>query len=418
MYAQIKGEINMSDYTKSNDILRICLDSVGDTVEHIAEIMHALDCVQASRLPRCITVWNAGDALLSGEGCNAQWNELFCKLENLQIPLILGINGRCSGTGMKLLRYADLAVMSSRTRIEGYETPQAAVRADAVNRVVPEEMLEGTVEDYARRLAAIPEPLITFGHKLYFALEKLPDRLSRSKYGATVIGEIMAIQAALNVGQPEKTCREEEGAEVSRISYRNQYDRSHAILFEIRNDVEYIQLNSPQTRNMLDWRASMELAGAYALANTIPTLKAIVVTGIGKWFHLGGIRYCQADEYERERFADQLRLRNQVMREIRVPLISAVNGECSGGGMSLVLKSDRVIASEDAVFGYPEVKHHSFACNSMVNTMDLIPKKAALNMFYYGELFSAQRAKQYGIVQEIVSRDSLNEAVEKALANL
>lgn len=162
----------------------------------------------------------------------------------------------------------------------------------------------------------------------------------------------------------------------------------------------------------------MELAGAYAVANTIPTLKAIVVTGTGKRFHLGGIRHEQDDAYEQERFADQLKIRNQIMREIKVPLTCAVNGECSGGGMSLVLKADKVIAAESAVFGYPEVQHNGFACNSMVNTMGVIPKKAALKYFYFGDLFTAKEAKQIGIVDLVVPDELLDEAVQRETEKL
>ena len=400
------------------DILNIHWAPEANTQERIRSVSATLDRLSAQHIPRCITITGEGELFLSGQDASGTMEALLARLDKLQIPVILGINGRCGGVGMELLRYADLAVASDHAQLESWECPAAAAAADAVNQVVPGQMLDATVEDYALRLAAIPEPLISFGHRLYFALEKLPNRLSRSRYGAGVISDIMAIQAALSAAQPHCPLHKEASDQLDDISYRNTYDRSHAILFEIRDNVEYIQLNMPHTHNMLDWRASMELAGAYALANSMPDLRAIVVTGVGRWFHLGGLRHCQEDAYERERFADQLRLRNQVMREIRVPLISAVNGECSGGGMSLVLKSNIVIAAEDASFGYPEVKHNSFACNSMVNTMDMIPKKAALSMFYFGELFPARKAKQYGIVHKIVSREALDEAVRQTLAQL
>lgn len=404
--------------TEDQTILKICLEQDKSSSERMAEISAALENVTEQRLPRCITILGTGEEFLTGEDSKGELRRVLDRLDQLRVPVILGINGRCSGMGMELLRYADLAVASGQAIIEGCRSPEEAEESDVVNRTVPGQALADTLEDYAMRLAAVPEPLITFGHNLYFALEKLPDRLARSQYGAGVIGDIMAIQAALNADRPQQAALGKTESQADGIQYRNDYDKTHAILFEIRNNVEYIQLNAPQTHNMLDWRTSMELAGAYALANALPELKAIVVTGVGRWFHLGGIRYCQEDAYERERFADQLRLRNQIMREIHVPLISAVNGECSGGGMSLVLKSDRVIAAEDALFGYPEVKHNGFACNSMVNTMDIIPKKAALNMFYFGELFSARKAKQYGIVHEIVSREELGEAVQRALSDL
>lgn len=408
----------MDSHAKTQTIFRIRLAPDTNCLERIAKISHELDSLEGERPPRCITILGEGDDFLQGERGSCEMKELLARLDKLQVPVILGINGKCGGAGMELLQYADLAVAADCARIEGYESPEEAADRDAVNRVVAGERLEEALEDYALRLAEVPEELIAFGHKLYFALEKLPDRLSRSKYGATVIGEIMAIQAELNKKQPQNGAYSGAEQESEEIHYKNEYDKTHAVLFEIRDHVEYIQLNMPQTHNMLDWRASMELAGAYALANAQPDLKAIVVTGTGKWFHLGGIRYCQEDEYEQERFADQLKLRNQTMREIRVPLISAVNGECSGGGMSLVLKSNRVIAAQEAVFGYPEVKHNGFACNSMVNTMDVIPKKAALNMFYFGELFSAQKAKQYGIVDEIVPKEELEQAVQRALDQL
>ena len=408
----------MGDRIEGRRILRIRLEENKDCRERIEAILAELDSLSPQCPPRCITILGEGDGFLWGESYNCEIKGILSRLDELQVPVIVGVNGKCNGIGMALLQYADLAVAANCAEIEGYESVQRALDGDAVNWIVPEEKLAEAVEDYALRLLQMPEELISFGHKLYFALEKLPDRLSRSEYGASVIGEIMAIQAELNQKHPEDAMPLFSEQEFENIHYKNENDKTHAILFEIRDRVEYIQLNMPHTHNMLDWRASMELAGAYALANAQPDLKAIVVTGIGKWFHLGGIRYCQEDEYERARFADQLKLRNQIMREICVPLISVVNGECSGGGMSLVLKSDRVIAVRDAMFGYPEIKHNGFACNSMVNTMDVIPKKAALNMFYFGELFSAQKAKQYGIVDEVVSEEELEQTIQGMLIQM
>lgn len=408
----------MVDWIKRRGILRIRLEKNKDCRERIEAISAELDSLSPQCPPRCITILGEGDGFLWGESYNCEIKGILSRLDELQVPVIVGISGKCNGIGMALLQYADLAVAANHAEIEGYESTQRALDGDAVNWIVAEEKLAEAVEDYALRLLQMPEELIAFGHKLYFALEKLPDRLSRSKYGASVIGEIMAIQAELNQKHPGDNTPLFSEQEFENLHYQNEHDKTHAILFEIRDRVEYIRLNMPHTHNMLDWRASMELAGAYALANAQPDLKAIVVTGIGKWFHLGGIRYCQEDEYERARFADQLKLRNQIMREIRVPLISVVNGECSGGGMSLALKSDRVIAVRDAMFGYPEIKHNGFACNSMVNTMDVIPKKAALNMFYFGELFSAQKAKQYGIVDEVVSEEELKQTVQGVLSQL
>lgn len=402
-------------------VVRITLEPGADTCQKVRQILSGLEEAGRSRDIRCVLIRGGGEAFLKGqiEGeLRTAWERA---LGDNRIPVVLAAGGACGGIGRELLDFADLAVAAEDAVIDGFPDAMAAAEACAVNETAKAGALDRLAEQYIERLLEIPEELIAYGHKIYFAMEKLPDKLSRSQYGATVIGEIMEIQAELNRRLSEATGEQDPYSGVQpdeEIRYERDYDRDHAVLFEVRGDVEYIKLNAPRYRNMFDWRSSMELAGAYAVANSIPTLKAIVVTGTGKRFHLGGIRHNQGDAYERERFADQLRIRNQIMRQIKVPLIAAVNGECSGGGMSLVLKSQLAIAAESARFGYPEVKHNGFACNSMVNTMGIIPKKAALKSFYFGELFSAREALKFGIVQQVVPDEELDEAVEAAVRNL
>lgn len=401
-----------------NVVYRICFGADHTTEERIGALMEGI--AAANRMPkvRCITVTALGDCFLTGAVCEAQQRAYEAAMDRNALPVLVAVNGACAGIGLDLLRRADLACAAPHASIEGYVDAQAALEAFEINEVAEPEAF---LAQYAQRLITMPEPLIRFGHRTYFAMEKLPDKLQRSQYGASVIDEVMSIQAQLNRAVRAANGGRDPYSDVEpdeEIAYAHPFDEQHAILFEFRDDVEYIQLNAPRFRNMFDWRSSMELAGAYAIANMMPELKAIVVTGTGKRFHLGGIRHNQDDPYEQARFAEQLRIRNQIMRQIRVPLIAAVNGECSGGGMSLVLKAQVVIAAESATFGYPEIRHQGFACNSMVNTMGVIPKKPALKCFYFGDLFSAREAQRFGFVHQVVPDDQLEEAVERTLAGL
>ncbi len=402
-------------------VYEIVLDPARTLKDNVSCIQDELKRAAVLESIRCITITGQGSVFLTGQLNPEQKQDLETVFDQNKIPVILAVNGQCEGAGKYLLETADLAVAADTAVIEGFKDIKEAVKASAVNEVTSPGQLEELLKQYVKRLLAVPAQLIAYGHKIYFAMEKMPDKLTRSKYGASVIDEIMEIQAELNRKLREETGKADPYSGVQpdeEITYKHEYDKEHSVLFEIRDNVEYIQLNAPRYRNMMDWRTSMELAGAYAVANTIPTLKAIVVTGTGKRFHLGGIRHEQDDAYEQERFADQLKIRNQIMREIKVPLTCAVNGECSGGGMSLVLKADKVIAAESAVFGYPEVQHNGFACNSMVNTMGVIPKKAALKYFYFGDLFTAKEAKQIGIVDLVVPDELLDEAVQRETEKL
>ena len=408
-------------------ILRVVWNTETDTETRARVLAEALEKAAVCPEIRCVTVTGEGDTFLTGtadKDTEARLAEAFGKNP---VPVVLAVNGALNGIGREVLERADLAIAGGSALIGEFKGKEAEEQY-AVNEIVPDELLLKRTEDYAQRLLSFPAELIRFGHKAYFALEKLPDRASRARFSSENLQmEIIGIQSRLKLDgrkagadgteDETKACAAGTGAEPE-VNYEFPEDAEHAVLFEFRNDVEYIQLNTPGYGQRFDWRSSMELAGAYAVGNTVPGLKAIAVTGTGGKFHLGGIRHHPESSRERRLFSDQLDIRNRVMRGIHVPLIAAVNGECSGGGMSLPLKADYVIASKSARFGYPEIRHNDFACNAMVNTMGVIPKKAALKCFYFGELFTASDAERFGIVDRVAEDGMLAAELEKVLEQI
>jgi enoyl-CoA hydratase len=91
--------------------------------------------------------------------------------------------------------------------------------------------------------------------------------------------------------------------------------------------------------------------------------------------------------------------------ECEVPVIAAVQGFCVGGGIGLAGNADVLIASDDAVFGLPEVDRG--ALGAATHLSRLVPLHRVRAMFYTGENATAAELHAYGSVLEVVPRDAL-----------
>ncbi|MEA2681963.1 MAG: enoyl-CoA hydratase [Chloroflexota bacterium] len=102
--------------------------------------------------------------------------------------------------------------------------------------------------------------------------------------------------------------------------------------------------------------------------------------------------------------------------ECEVPVIAAVQGFCVGGGIGLVGNADIIVASDDAVFGLPEVDRG--ALGAATHLSRLVPGKRMRAMFYTGENASAQELKSYGSILEVVTRDDLRDCARRVAARI
>jgi enoyl-CoA hydratase/carnithine racemase len=99
--------------------------------------------------------------------------------------------------------------------------------------------------------------------------------------------------------------------------------------------------------------------------------------------------------------------------EVWKPTIAAVNGYCLGYGLTLVTACDFVVASDRAVFGFPEVR---IGVPTIVGAIRL-PKKIgmqhALELLLTGDRIDAARAKEIGLVLDVVEHDDLLPAARR-----
>ena len=107
--------------------------------------------------------------------------------------------------------------------------------------------------------------------------------------------------------------------------------------------------------------------------------------------------------------------------EIFKPIIAAVNGFCLAQGGGIALASDIRIASEQAQFGWPQAKRGIGSVSGPCMLAQRVPLNFALEFLFTGDLISAQRALELGIVNMVVPHAELmaktDEVVQKILQN-
>ena len=179
-----------------------------------------------------------------------------------------------------------------------------------------------------------------------------------------------------------------------------------------------ITLNRPEVRNAFDEDVIASLTAAASSAATDDTIRAIVLAGRGKAFCAGAdvAWMAKAVAYthgENLRDAEDLARMLERLDTLSVPLIGRVQGAALGGGVGLAAVCDIVIAADDAVFALSEVKLGILPAVVSPYVLRKIGVSAARELFLTGSRFGAARAREIGLVHEIVPAADLDAAVAR-----
>ena len=179
-----------------------------------------------------------------------------------------------------------------------------------------------------------------------------------------------------------------------------------------------ITLNRPQVRNALSPDLVTHFHAALDRVEARDDVAAVIVTGEGQAFCGGAdlkiLQEMTAQSAEEAR-QDSQRLMNFFRRvhEFPKPIIAAVNGSAMAGGCGLASVCDIVLAAEDAVFGYPEVRVGFVPALVAVFLVRICGEKKARELLLTGRVFSAQEAQEMGLVNHVVARESLLEKAQE-----
>jgi enoyl-CoA hydratase/carnithine racemase len=193
------------------------------------------------------------------------------------------------------------------------------------------------------------------------------------------------------------------------------------VRLERKGDVLWIWIDREARRNALNPQVLAGIEDAVRTAEADPDIRALVLTGVGeKAFCAGADLSKGASTFNAapdEPTTDFGRLARRV-RMLGVPLIARVNGACVAGGFGLLGLCDLVIAADHARFGLPEVKVGVFPMQVLVFLRATMHARHINELCLTGDLISAARAAEMGVVNQVVPMAELDTAVEAMLAKL
>lgn len=183
------------------------------------------------------------------------------------------------------------------------------------------------------------------------------------------------------------------------------------ILTEEKDGILYITINRPDKLNALNRKTIEEIESVFIYAEQLDSVRVIILTGAGDKAFVAG-----ADISEFSSFSDEeamnLSLYGQSVfsriESLRKPVIAAVNGYALGGGCELALACHLRVASQNAMFGLPEVTLGLLPGYGGTQRLPLIIGRGqALEMILTGTPKDSAWALQTGLVNMVTESENL-----------
>jgi enoyl-CoA hydratase len=172
--------------------------------------------------------------------------------------------------------------------------------------------------------------------------------------------------------------------------------------------------------NALDSATLEALTDAAASAAREAGLRAVILRGAGARAFIGGADVVEMSDLSgpeaARAFITRVHQACDALRRLPVPVIARIQGYVLGAGLEVAASCDLRIASETAVFGMPEVRIGLPSVVEAALLPALIGWGRTRRLLLTGENIDASRALAWGLVEEIVPVDALDNAIERLLA--
>ena len=195
------------------------------------------------------------------------------------------------------------------------------------------------------------------------------------------------------------------------------------LAIERRGAVATIWMDRPEVFNAFNEQLIAELAAACTELDTDASVRVVVLAGRGKHFSAGAdLNWMRraSDSTEAENLADSRKFAAMLraLSGLSKPTVARVQGAALGGGTGLAAACDMAIAADDASFATSEVKFGIIPAVISPYVLRAIGPRHALRYFQSAERFGALEAKAMGLVNEVVTVDELDAAVDRLVQAL
>jgi len=189
------------------------------------------------------------------------------------------------------------------------------------------------------------------------------------------------------------------------------------ILFQVAEGVATITFNRPKVLNAMNSEVMAELAHALKACDQDDAVKALILTGSGEKAFVAGADISQMQNNTPAEVTKFMELGQETLRFLETmgkPSIAAVNGFALGGGTEIALACDMRIASENAMFGQPEILIGILpGWGGTQRLPRLVGMGIAKELILGGGQINAQRAYEIGLVNKVAPLTSLMDEAQK-----
>lgn len=192
----------------------------------------------------------------------------------------------------------------------------------------------------------------------------------------------------------------------------------------VSEGVARLTLNQPDLGNPFNADFCSEIAQAANALTGRADLRAVLISGRGKFFSVGGDIRMFVDDLDHlpdniRTWTAGLHMGIARLQRLNAPLIASVHATCMGGGVALIAGCDMVLAGKSSRFGaaYPQIGYTcdagaSFALASRIGIA------RTRRFFLFNEMLDAQAAAGIGLVDLVVEDAALIEETEKVVRQL
>lgn len=201
-------------------------------------------------------------------------------------------------------------------------------------------------------------------------------------------------------------------------------DNNHVLLRQNDNGIAELILNRPEVHNAFDDQIIESLISHLEHIDTNDNIRVLILRSNGKNFSAGADlawmkRMAKNSHQENLQDAGRLAKLMERLNNLSKPTIGLVQGAAYGGAVGLAACCDIVIASEEAQFCLSEVKIGLIPAVISPYVVRAIGERQSRRFFLTAEAFSADTAKTFGLVHEVVATaDLFDDACERITATL
>src|SRR5216117_1653406 len=177
--------------------------------------------------------------------------------------------------------------------------------------------------------------------------------------------------------------------------------------------ITVVTLNRPERRNALTVELLTQLCAAIKVTSEQPDERVIILRGAGAAFCTGLDLREAADQTKAHATAEMVANTLVAISQTRLVTIAAVHGAAVAGGAGIMSACDFVVAAEGTKIDYPEVRRGLVPGLVMTFLRRQIGERNMCELLLRSELIAAERAKEIGLVNRVVSHENLMSEAQK-----